>query len=61
MCWNIDNENVKMREMKPLISALKTFNLDTGYIITEDFEQTEAINGMKILFIPLWKWLLALD
>ncbi len=58
VCWNLEDEGTRKREIKALQSALKEFNLDKGIVITEDTEVTEDTNGKKILFIPIWKWLL---
>ena len=34
------------------------FDLNSGLIITEDFEDRQTTDGKKISFIPLWKWLI---
>jgi len=34
------------------------FKLKEGLILTEDFESEEKLNSRKIIFLPLWKWLL---
>jgi hypothetical protein len=34
------------------------FSVDTGMIITDDFEAEEVIKDREIVFEPLWKWLL---
>jgi predicted AAA+ superfamily ATPase len=57
VCWELKSE-VKEKKIKSLLKAseeLKTKNL---LVITEDYEKEEKINGKKIKFIPLWKWLL---
>ncbi|MGQ4875710.1 MAG: ATP-binding protein [Promethearchaeia archaeon] len=48
----------KEREINGLLEAMNFFNLEEGFIITEDFESEEIINNKKIKYIPLWKWLL---
>lgn len=58
VCWNLDDESTRKREIKALLSALKEFDLDKGIVITEDTEATEDTGGKIILFIPIWKWLL---
>ena len=58
VCWNIDNKETKEREVSALLEAMKKFNLNNGTIITEDAEGHEKIGGLKIEYIPLWKWLL---
>jgi predicted AAA+ superfamily ATPase len=41
-----------------LHGALEEFKLNEGIVITEDTEAAEDIGGKKILFMPIWKWLL---
>jgi len=53
----IDDLNEK-REYSGLMSALKTFNLNEGLILTNDQESTIKMNGKTIQVIPVWKWLL---
>ena len=45
-------------EIKALHGALEEFDLNEGIVITEDTEATEDIGGKKVLFMPIWKWLL---
>jgi len=59
VCWDITDEKTKKREVNGLLEALNTFKLKKGIIISEDFSATENIDGNKITFIPLWKWLLS--
>ena len=57
VCYEINNEN-KEREISGLLEVLKRFNLKKGLIITENYEETLTRDKKKIIFIPLWKWLL---
>ena len=59
VCWDIDKKETKEREVNALIKAADEFRLKKGTVITKDFEGEEKINGVKIKFVPLWKWLLA--
>ena len=61
ICWNVTNEKTQQREIDGLRSAMETFKLKEGIILTEDFEKVEKHNGRKITFIPLWNWLLKPD
>jgi predicted AAA+ superfamily ATPase len=54
VCSNIENQETKERETKSLIRALYEFSVDTGMIITDDFEAEEVINGREIICEPLW-------
>lgn len=46
------------REVNGLLEAMDAFKLKEGLIITEDREDEERIEGRKIVYMPLWKWLL---
>jgi predicted AAA+ superfamily ATPase len=48
----------RKREVKGLIACAREFGFKKGKIITKDVEREEKIEGVRILFIPLWKWLL---
>jgi len=58
VCWDVENEITKNREVNSLINGMKEFKLNNGLIITERYEKEELVKGKKIKFIPLWKWLL---
>lgn len=58
ICWNIEDKKTKEREIKGLLESMKEFHLRTGLIITEDYFGEEKVEGKKIKFVPLWKWLL---
>jgi hypothetical protein len=46
------------REIRSLLEAMDEFALKEGLIITEDDDKELAVDGRKIIFKPLWKWLL---
>jgi hypothetical protein len=48
---------VPERETKALVKAAKAFHKTSGTIITWDIEQTITIDGVEIIYRPLWKWL----
>ena len=58
VCYNIDSYGAKERELKALLAASKEFRCKNLLVITWDFEAEEKFNGMRIIYIPLWKWLL---
>jgi hypothetical protein len=58
VCQSLDNDQTKKREMNGLLEAMKDHQLQTGFIITEDEEETIEENGIRILVLPAWKWLL---
>jgi len=60
VCWDIQDINTKKRETKVLLKAMYEFKLDSGLIITEDFEGEDNFGGKKIRYVILKKWLLGL-
>ena len=48
----------KEREIGGLLEAMESHKLKEGIIITEDKDSEEIIEGKKIVYKPLWKWLL---
>jgi len=61
VCWDLSDEKTKEREIRGLLKAMKEFKLNEGMIITEDYEGEEEVKGKKIIYTPLWKWLLIED
>lgn len=60
VCWNIEDEGTKKREIDSILKAMEGFGLDKGIIITGDYEEEEVIKNRRIVYIPLWKWLCGL-
>lgn len=58
VCYDIKDEKIRKREISALIEAMNEFKLGEGMIITWDYEWNEKVNGKKIIYKPLWKWLL---
>jgi len=58
VCYDAEDPKTKEREVNALLEAMKFFKLRTGVIVTWDYEDEERINGKKISYIPIWKWLL---
>jgi predicted AAA+ superfamily ATPase len=59
VCWDPTDEATRKRELKGLARAMEGFKLREGLVLTEDFEGEEKINGRRVRFVPLWKWLIA--
>lgn len=57
VCYEITQDN-KNRETNGIIEVIREFDLGEGLIITGDLEGDELVEGMKIHYKPLWKWLL---
>jgi predicted AAA+ superfamily ATPase len=65
VCYNIDDERTKARELRALLHASRDLKCEHLTVITGDYEGTETVEwyGIKgnVRFIPLWKWLLNTD
>jgi len=57
-CYEVENRDVKRREMTALLKASREVSCDDLLVVTWDYESEEEINGKKIRFVPLWKWLM---
>ncbi|MBA7658935.1 hypothetical protein ES703_66898 [subsurface metagenome] len=60
-CFDLSDYQTKERETKALIRASKELNCLNLLIITVNDEGEEIIKGKKIIFIPIWKWLLGTE
>ncbi len=54
-------EEITDREIKNLIIASTELHCNDLMVITWNYEAEEEIQGNKIKFVPLWKWLLLYD
>lgn len=54
----MNNKKTREREFNGLIGALEEFELDEGYIVTEDEYANIKKNNYTIKIRPLWFWLL---
>ncbi len=59
--WNIEDKYTKEREVKGIMRGMEEFGLKSGLIISENFEGMETIGDKKIVYVPLWKWLLMIE
>jgi len=58
VCQDLSEPETKEREVKSLIKACKELKLKEGLILTENTEREEKVEGIKITFKTIWKWLL---
>ncbi len=59
VCWNMQDEKTKNRELRSLHKGMKELNITDATIITEATEGEEKLNRYTVKIVPLWKWLLA--
>jgi len=57
VCYSMD-EKTEEREVKSLIKAMDEFKLKEGLVITEDIDKEVEVDNKKMVYKPLWKWLL---
>lgn len=58
VCYSIENPDIKKREINSLLKASRELKCKDLLVITDDKEGTELKLGLKIHYMPLWKWLL---
>jgi len=58
VCWNIEDEKTRKREIRALLKAMDEFKIKQALVITENYDGSEEIDKKKIFFIPLWHWLI---
>ncbi len=58
VCYTLENEETRNREIKGLIEAMSINNLKNSIIITNSYEDKLQTDGKIISFLPAWKWLL---
>lgn len=58
ICYSLDNEDTKKREIKALLKASEELKCGDLIIISWDTETEIRMNKKKIKIIPLWRWLL---
>lgn len=51
-------QDIEEREIQSLIKGAKELKVNDLLMITWDLETEQKINGKKVKFVPLWKWLL---
>lgn len=55
---SLSDPEVRNREIEGLLEALNAHQLQEGIILTENETETIEISGVRILVLPIWKWLL---
>jgi predicted AAA+ superfamily ATPase len=60
VCWELTERNQK-RELAGLADALRSLDLTSGVILTYAQEEEREVNGLKVLVLPVWKWMIAGD
>ncbi len=58
VCWNLEHEKTKKREIAALLKASEELRCPDLLIITENKEEQEVVENKTVTYLPLWKWLL---
>jgi predicted AAA+ superfamily ATPase len=58
VCYDVSNYETKKREINALLKSSIELKCRNLRVITEDYEAEEFVNEQRIMFTPLWKWLL---
>ncbi len=58
-CLDISDYQTKERELKSLVRASKELECNNLIVITLDYESEEKFQNKKVIFLPVWKWLLS--
>ncbi len=58
VCYDIEEYDTRLREIAALEKASEELDCKDLRIITWDRSDEETVNGKRISFVPLWKWLL---
>ncbi len=53
-----DKDEVEQREIRSLLKASDVLRCKNLIVITWDYEDQQEVKGKKIMFVPLWRWLL---
>ena len=49
--------NIRKKDIKGLLKFMDEYKLKEGIVITDDMLNEETIEGKKIKYEPLWRWL----
>ena len=59
VCYDLNDEETKKREIKALVAINKIFTLKDNIIVTRDTRDEFVVNDIKIKVIPIWEFLLS--
>ena len=56
--YDLSNPQTLNRELKGLLEAMESLNLEKSVLINSEKEEEFHENGKTIQIVPIWKWLL---
>ena len=54
-----EKDEIERRELEALVKASRSLGFANLEVVTWSYEDVLEVEGRKIAFIPLWKWILA--
>jgi len=58
VCCDLTDPDVRKRELRALLKAGRELRCGRLLVVTEDYDAIEKVKGRRVVFVPLWKWLL---
>jgi len=58
VCYDLDRFGTKERETKALVRCMEEFKVKDCIVVNFDHEGKESIDGKRIAYVPLWKFLM---
>jgi predicted AAA+ superfamily ATPase len=58
VCWDIEDRQARKRELRALLKAGDDLRCSDLLVVTGEKDGEEVIDGRKIVYRPLWRWLL---
>lgn len=57
VCYDLNNKNTHDREVKGLVEAMEELKVKEAVILNMDYEKEEKVDEKKIIYKPVWKWM----
>jgi len=61
VCHDLSNIETVNREKRALLSGMRELEISTGMILTSEEKKEEMLNGLSVVIMPVWEWLLVSD
>ena len=58
VCLDLSDKKTRERELEPLFSAAKYFDIKENFIVTMNHAESFTRDGVTVTAVPAWKWLL---
>lgn len=58
VCFLMNSPDTRERELRGIVDAMKTYQLDEGFIITNTHEEEVRVGDKRVQVLPAWKWMM---